>query len=142
MFSVLFETIFSTFHSLTYFSRRLMCFSDLDMASLSCLLNYRVDFHLLPVTHTPAARGAAVGGPALHPLHEDTLPQRHGPHPRTAALLLRTGPAPPALPTLGIVQTGSNVVAFLLVSLPKKSPFLKETIDSHCLYSFIFEMCQ
>ncbi|KAL4675574.1 hypothetical protein H8959_009719 [Pygathrix nigripes] len=44
LFNVQFGSIFRTFHNPTYFSRRLMRFSDLYMASLSCLLNYRVDF--------------------------------------------------------------------------------------------------
>uniref|UniRef100_A0A2K6QQ70 5'-nucleotidase domain containing 2 n=1 Tax=Rhinopithecus roxellana TaxID=61622 RepID=A0A2K6QQ70_RHIRO len=44
LFNVQFGSIFRTFHNPTYFSRRLVRFSGLYMASLSCLLNYRVDF--------------------------------------------------------------------------------------------------
>uniref|UniRef100_A0A2K6DG47 5'-nucleotidase domain containing 2 n=1 Tax=Macaca nemestrina TaxID=9545 RepID=A0A2K6DG47_MACNE len=44
MFSAQFGSIFRTFHNPTYFLRCLVHFSDLYMASLSCLLNYRVDF--------------------------------------------------------------------------------------------------
>ena len=44
LFNAQFGSIFRTFHNPTYFSRRLVRFSDLYMASLSCLLNYRVDF--------------------------------------------------------------------------------------------------
>ncbi|XP_069874694.1 5'-nucleotidase domain-containing protein 2 isoform X2 [Dipodomys merriami] len=48
LFNPQFGSIFRTFHNPTYFSRRLVRFSDLYMASLSCLLNYRVDFTFYP----------------------------------------------------------------------------------------------
>ncbi|EHH26653.1 hypothetical protein EGK_16677 [Macaca mulatta] len=48
LFNAQFGSIFRTFHNPTYFSRRLVRFSDLYMASLSCLLNYRVDFTFYP----------------------------------------------------------------------------------------------
>uniref|UniRef100_A0A2K5YCP6 5'-nucleotidase domain containing 2 n=1 Tax=Mandrillus leucophaeus TaxID=9568 RepID=A0A2K5YCP6_MANLE len=48
MFSAQFGSIFLTFHNPTYFLRCLVHFSDLYMASLSCLLNYRVDFTVYP----------------------------------------------------------------------------------------------
>ncbi|KAK2093542.1 5'-nucleotidase domain-containing protein 2 [Saguinus oedipus] len=48
LFNAQFGSIFHTFHNPTYFSRRLVHLSDLYMASLSCLLNYRVDFAFYP----------------------------------------------------------------------------------------------
>ncbi|KAK2489039.1 hypothetical protein MC885_021313 [Smutsia gigantea] len=48
LFNAQFGSIFRTFHNPTYFSRRLVRFSDLYMASLSCLLNYSVDFTFYP----------------------------------------------------------------------------------------------
>lgn len=48
LFNAQFGSIFRAFHNPTYFSRRLVRFSDLYMASLSCLLNYRVDFTFYP----------------------------------------------------------------------------------------------
>ena len=48
LFNAQFGSIFRTFHNPTYFSRRLVRFSDLYMASLSCLLNYRMDFTFYP----------------------------------------------------------------------------------------------
>lgn len=48
LFNAQFGSIFRTFHNPTYFSRRLVRFSDLYMASLSCLLNYHVDFTFYP----------------------------------------------------------------------------------------------
>lgn len=48
LFNAQFGSIFRTFHNPTYFSRRLVRFSDLYMASLSCLLHYRVDFTFYP----------------------------------------------------------------------------------------------
>uniref|UniRef100_A0A8C9AE76 5'-nucleotidase domain containing 2 n=1 Tax=Prolemur simus TaxID=1328070 RepID=A0A8C9AE76_PROSS len=48
LFHAQFGSIFRTFHSPTYFSRRLVRFSDLYMASLSGLLNCRVDFTFYP----------------------------------------------------------------------------------------------
>uniref|UniRef100_A0A8C9IGN3 Uncharacterized protein n=1 Tax=Piliocolobus tephrosceles TaxID=591936 RepID=A0A8C9IGN3_9PRIM len=57
LFNAQFGSIFHTFHNPTYFSRRLVRFSDLYMASLSCLLNYRVDFTFYP-RRTPLQHGA------------------------------------------------------------------------------------
>ncbi|XP_073086806.1 5'-nucleotidase domain-containing protein 2 isoform X3 [Manis javanica] len=48
LFNAQFGSIFRTFHNPTYFSRRLVRFSDLYMASLSCLLNYSMDFTFYP----------------------------------------------------------------------------------------------
>ncbi|XP_074054251.1 5'-nucleotidase domain-containing protein 2 isoform X1 [Macrotis lagotis] len=48
LFNPRFGSIFRTFHNPTYFSRRLARFSDLYMASLSCLLNYSVGFTFYP----------------------------------------------------------------------------------------------
>ncbi|XP_007500560.1 5'-nucleotidase domain-containing protein 2 [Monodelphis domestica] len=48
LFNPRFGSIFRTFHNPTYFSRRLVRFSDLYMASLSCLLNYSVNFTFYP----------------------------------------------------------------------------------------------
>ncbi|XP_053153490.1 5'-nucleotidase domain-containing protein 2 isoform X2 [Hemicordylus capensis] len=48
LFNPQFGSIFRTFHNPTYFSRRLIRFSDLYMASISCLLNYDVNFTFYP----------------------------------------------------------------------------------------------
>lgn len=47
-FNPQFGSIFRTCHNPTYFSRRLCCFSDIYMASLSCLLNYDAAFTFYP----------------------------------------------------------------------------------------------
>ncbi|XP_061473968.1 5'-nucleotidase domain-containing protein 2 isoform X2 [Rhineura floridana] len=48
LFNPQFGSIFRTFHNPTYFSRRLIRFSDIYMASISCLLNYDVNFTFYP----------------------------------------------------------------------------------------------
>ncbi|XP_073208547.1 5'-nucleotidase domain-containing protein 2 isoform X2 [Lepidochelys kempii] len=48
LFNPQFGSIFRTFHNPTYFSRRLIRFSDIYMASISCLLNYDVNFTFFP----------------------------------------------------------------------------------------------
>uniref|UniRef100_A0A8C6X047 5'-nucleotidase domain containing 2 n=1 Tax=Neogobius melanostomus TaxID=47308 RepID=A0A8C6X047_9GOBI len=48
LFNPQFGSIFRTCHNPTYFSRRLCRFSDLYMASLSCLLNYDSNFTFYP----------------------------------------------------------------------------------------------
>lgn len=48
LFNPQFGSIFRTFHNPTYFSRRLVRFSDIYMASISCLLNYDVNFTFYP----------------------------------------------------------------------------------------------
>ncbi|XP_038627648.1 5'-nucleotidase domain-containing protein 2 [Tachyglossus aculeatus] len=48
LFNPQFGSIFRTFHNPTYFSRRLVRFSDLYMSSISCLLNYNVNFTFYP----------------------------------------------------------------------------------------------
>ena len=47
-FNAQFGSIFRTFHSPTSFSRLLVPPSDLYLASLRCLLTYRVDFTFYP----------------------------------------------------------------------------------------------
>ncbi|XP_075039188.1 5'-nucleotidase domain-containing protein 2 isoform X2 [Mixophyes fleayi] len=48
LFNPQFGSIFRTFHNPTYFSRRLIRFSDIYMASISCLLNYDINFTFYP----------------------------------------------------------------------------------------------
>ncbi|RXM93430.1 5'-nucleotidase domain-containing protein 2 [Acipenser ruthenus] len=48
LFNPQFGSIFRTYHNPTYFSRRLCRFSDLYMASISCLLNYDLQFTFYP----------------------------------------------------------------------------------------------
>lgn len=48
MFNPQFGSIFRTCHNPTYFSRRLCRFSDIYMASLSCLLNYDLTYVFYP----------------------------------------------------------------------------------------------
>uniref|UniRef100_A0A8C9U1F2 5'-nucleotidase domain-containing protein 2-like n=1 Tax=Scleropages formosus TaxID=113540 RepID=A0A8C9U1F2_SCLFO len=48
MFNPHFGSIFRTYHNPTYFSRRLSRFSDLYMASISCLLNYDLSYTFYP----------------------------------------------------------------------------------------------
>ncbi|MGH0134450.1 UNVERIFIED_CONTAM: hypothetical protein FKN15_013538 [Acipenser sinensis] len=48
LFNPQFGSIFRTCHNPTYFSRRLCRFSDLYMASLSCLLNYDLRYTFYP----------------------------------------------------------------------------------------------
>ncbi|XP_026222985.1 5'-nucleotidase domain-containing protein 2 [Anabas testudineus] len=48
MFNPQFGSIFRTCHNPTYFSRRLCRFSDVYMASLSCLLNYDLSYIFYP----------------------------------------------------------------------------------------------
>ncbi|XP_036389009.1 5'-nucleotidase domain-containing protein 2 isoform X2 [Megalops cyprinoides] len=48
LFNPQFGSIFRTCHNPTYFSRRLCRFSDLYMASLSCLLNYDLSYTFYP----------------------------------------------------------------------------------------------
>lgn len=48
LFNPQFGSIFRTCHNPTYFSRRLCRFSDLYMASLSCLLNYDLKYTFFP----------------------------------------------------------------------------------------------
>ncbi|XP_026188911.1 5'-nucleotidase domain-containing protein 2 [Mastacembelus armatus] len=48
MFNPHFGSIFRTCHNPTYFSRRLCRFSDIYMASLSCLLNYDLTYTFYP----------------------------------------------------------------------------------------------
>ncbi|XP_066452421.1 5'-nucleotidase domain-containing protein 2 isoform X2 [Eleutherodactylus coqui] len=48
LFNPQFGSIFRTFQNPTYFSRRLIRFSDIYMASISCLLNYNIDFTFYP----------------------------------------------------------------------------------------------
>nr|XP_056719295.1 5'-nucleotidase domain-containing protein 2 isoform X2 [Euleptes europaea] len=48
LFNPQFGSIFRTFHNPTYFSRRLIRFSDIYMASISSLLNYDVNFTFYP----------------------------------------------------------------------------------------------
>ncbi|XP_053577000.1 5'-nucleotidase domain-containing protein 2 isoform X2 [Bombina bombina] len=48
LFNPQFGGIFRTYHNPTYFSRRLIRFSDIYMASISCLLNYDVNFTFYP----------------------------------------------------------------------------------------------
>lgn len=48
LFNPQFGSIFRTCHNPTYFSRRLCRFSDIYMASLSCLLNYDPTYTFYP----------------------------------------------------------------------------------------------
>uniref|UniRef100_A0A1A8SJD9 5'-nucleotidase domain containing 2 n=1 Tax=Nothobranchius rachovii TaxID=451742 RepID=A0A1A8SJD9_9TELE len=48
LFNPQFGSIFRTCHNPTYFSRRLSRFSDIYMASLSCLLNYDLSYTFYP----------------------------------------------------------------------------------------------
>ncbi|XP_069823236.1 5'-nucleotidase domain-containing protein 2 [Dendropsophus ebraccatus] len=48
LFNPQFGSIFRTFHNPTYFSRRLIRFSDIYMSSISCLLNYDINFTFYP----------------------------------------------------------------------------------------------
>ncbi|XP_031757165.1 5'-nucleotidase domain-containing protein 2 isoform X2 [Xenopus tropicalis] len=48
LFNPQFGSIFRTFHNPTYFSRRLVRFSDIYMSSISCLLNYDINFTFYP----------------------------------------------------------------------------------------------
>uniref|UniRef100_A0A8C3G2H6 5'-nucleotidase domain containing 2 n=1 Tax=Cyclopterus lumpus TaxID=8103 RepID=A0A8C3G2H6_CYCLU len=48
VFNPQFGSIFRTCHNPTYFSRRLSRFSDVYMASVSCLLNYDLDYTFYP----------------------------------------------------------------------------------------------
>lgn len=48
LFNPQFGSIFRTLHNPTYFSRRLNRFSDIYMASLSCLLNYDLSYTFYP----------------------------------------------------------------------------------------------
>ncbi|XP_077139775.1 5'-nucleotidase domain-containing protein 2-like [Ranitomeya variabilis] len=48
LFNPQFGSIFRTCHNPTYFSRRLCRFSDLYMASISCLLNYDLNYTFFP----------------------------------------------------------------------------------------------
>lgn len=48
LFNPQFGSIFRTCHNPTYFSRRLSRFSDIYMASLSCLLNYDPSYTFYP----------------------------------------------------------------------------------------------
>ncbi|MBN3275595.1 NT5D2 protein, partial [Polyodon spathula] len=48
LFNPQFGSIFRTYHNPTYFSQRLCRFSDLYMASISCLLNYDLQFTFYP----------------------------------------------------------------------------------------------
>ncbi|TNN74828.1 5'-nucleotidase domain-containing protein 2 [Liparis tanakae] len=48
VFNPQFGSIFRTCHNPTYFSRRLSRFSDVYMASISCLLNYDLDYTFYP----------------------------------------------------------------------------------------------
>ncbi|XP_072305154.1 5'-nucleotidase domain-containing protein 2 [Eucyclogobius newberryi] len=48
LFNPQFGSIFRTCHNPTYFSRRLCRFSDMYMASLSCLLNYDLSYTFYP----------------------------------------------------------------------------------------------
>ncbi|XP_010150553.1 PREDICTED: 5'-nucleotidase domain-containing protein 2-like [Eurypyga helias] len=48
LFNPQFGSIFRTFHNPTYFSRRLVRFSDIYMDSISCLPNYDVNFTFYP----------------------------------------------------------------------------------------------
>ncbi len=48
LFNPHFGSIFRTCHNPTYFSRRLCRFSDLYMASISCLLNYDLSYTFYP----------------------------------------------------------------------------------------------
>ncbi|KAA8590755.1 hypothetical protein FQN60_001698 [Etheostoma spectabile] len=48
LFNPQFGSLFRTCHNPTYFSRRLCRFSDIYMASLSCLLNYDVSYTFYP----------------------------------------------------------------------------------------------
>ncbi|XP_042307672.1 5'-nucleotidase domain-containing protein 2-like isoform X2 [Sceloporus undulatus] len=48
LFNPQFGSIFRTCHNPTYFSRRLCRFSDVYMASLSCLLNYDLNYTFYP----------------------------------------------------------------------------------------------
>lgn len=48
LFNPQFGSIFRTCHNPTYFSRRLCRFSDLYMASVSCLLNYDLSYTFYP----------------------------------------------------------------------------------------------
>lgn len=48
LFNPQFGSIFRTCHNPTYFSRRLCRFSDIYMASLSCLLNYDLSYTFYP----------------------------------------------------------------------------------------------
>ncbi|XP_056380121.1 5'-nucleotidase domain-containing protein 2 isoform X2 [Hyla sarda] len=48
LFNPQFGSIFRTYHNPTYFSRRLIRFSDIYMASISCLLNYDINFTFYP----------------------------------------------------------------------------------------------
>uniref|UniRef100_A0A4W4FJE1 5'-nucleotidase domain containing 2 n=1 Tax=Electrophorus electricus TaxID=8005 RepID=A0A4W4FJE1_ELEEL len=48
LFNPQFGSIFRTCHNPTYFSRRLCRFSDLYMASISCLLNYDLSYTFYP----------------------------------------------------------------------------------------------
>ncbi|XP_068111114.1 5'-nucleotidase domain-containing protein 2 [Hyperolius riggenbachi] len=48
LFNPQFGSIFRTYHNPTYFSRRLIRFSDIYMASICCLLNYDINFTFYP----------------------------------------------------------------------------------------------
>ncbi|XP_063288740.1 5'-nucleotidase domain-containing protein 2-like [Pelobates fuscus] len=48
LFNPQFGSIFRTCHNPTYFSRRLCRFSDVYMASISCLLNYDLNYRFFP----------------------------------------------------------------------------------------------
>uniref|UniRef100_H3BGR0 5'-nucleotidase domain containing 2 n=1 Tax=Latimeria chalumnae TaxID=7897 RepID=H3BGR0_LATCH len=48
LFNPQFGSIFRTYHNPTYFSRRLCRFSDIYMSSISCLLNYDLNFTFYP----------------------------------------------------------------------------------------------
>lgn len=48
LFNPQFGSIFRTCHNPTYFSRRLSRFSDIYMASLSCMLNYDLSYTFYP----------------------------------------------------------------------------------------------
>ncbi|XP_073448551.1 5'-nucleotidase domain-containing protein 2 [Aquarana catesbeiana] len=48
LFNPQFGSIFRTYHNPTYFSRRLIRFSDIYMASIGCLLNYDINFTFYP----------------------------------------------------------------------------------------------
>ncbi|XP_076877791.1 5'-nucleotidase domain-containing protein 3 [Brachyhypopomus gauderio] len=48
IFNAQFGSLFRTYHNPTYFSRRLSRFADIYMASLSCLLNYDLQYTFYP----------------------------------------------------------------------------------------------
>lgn len=48
VFNSQFGSVFRTYHNPTYFTRRLNRFADIYMSSVSCLLNYPVNYTFYP----------------------------------------------------------------------------------------------